>query len=105
MLRLKHIKKTKKKKTRNSQSELTVDHSSRVGVSVCSVSDATTAQIIRLLNRHVFPVTAVHHTVGITVPTAGGEHPARQTRPVIVHIVQTRALQSTQTVYSYYCLL
>lgn len=59
---------------------------------MCSVSDAPTAQLIRLLHRHVFPETAVDHTVGVTAPTAGGEHTTRQTRPVIVHVIQTRAL-------------
>lgn len=63
-----------------------------------SVSDASTAQFIRLLYRHVFSVATVHHTVGITVPTAGGEHTTRHARPVVVHIVETRTLENTQFV-------
>lgn len=79
---------------------LTVYHSTRVGISVCSVSDAPTAKLICLLYCHVFPVTAVHHTVGVAVPTAGGKHAARQTRPIIIHIVQTRTLQNRLSVIS-----
>lgn len=79
---------------------LTVDHSSRVGISVCSMSDASTTQFIRLLYCHVFSVSTVHHTVGVAVPTAGGEHTTRQTGPIVVHIVQTRTLQSRQSLWS-----
>lgn len=90
----------------NSQHILTVDHPSRISVPVCSMSDAPAAQFIRLLHRHVFPVTAVHHAVRITVTTAGGEHPARETSPVVVHIVQTRALEGAQvTIQGGKCLL
>lgn len=97
-------KQTKKQQPSNKQEVscalciLTVYHSTRVGVSVCSVSDAPTAELICLLYCHVFPVTAVHHTVGVAVPTAGGKHAARQTRPIIIHIVQTRTLQDRQSV-------
>ena len=65
-----------------SQHLLTVDHPSRVGVPVCSVSDAPAAQLICFLYCHVLTVTTVHHTIGITVTTAGGEHPSWQASPI-----------------------
>lgn len=77
-----------------SQPLLTVDHPSRVGVPVCSVSDAPAAQLICFLYCHVLTVTTVHHTIGITVTTAGGEHLSRQASPIMVHVIQTRALES-----------
>lgn len=76
----------------HSRCVLTVDHPSRVSISVCSMCNASTAELIRLLNCHVFPIAAVHHTVGVTISTAGRKHTTRQTRPIIIHIVQTRTL-------------
>lgn len=76
------------------QRVLTVDRPSRVGVPVCGVSDAPAAQLVRLLHRHVLPVAAVHHAVGVAAPTAGGEHAAGQTRPSVVHVVQTGTLET-----------
>lgn len=72
---------------------LTVDHAPRVGVPVCGVSDAPTAQLVGLLHTHVFPVAAVHHAVGVAVAAAGGEHPARQASAVVIHVVQTGSLE------------
>lgn len=81
-------------------SVLTVDHPSRVSIPVCSMCNASTAELIRLLNCHVFPIAAVHHTVGVTISTAGRKHTTRQTRPIIIHVVQTRTLQDTQCFFS-----
>lgn len=75
---------------------LTIDHSSRVRVPVCGVGDAPTAQVVRLLHCHVLSEAAVDHGVGITVPTASGEHLPGEPIPILIHIVKTRALQRAQ---------
>lgn len=61
---------------------------------MCGVGDAAAAQLVRLLYRHVLTVAAVHHSVRIAATTTSREHTTRETCGVIIHVVQTRALDS-----------
>ena len=65
------------------------------------VGDATAAQLVRLLYRHVLVVAAVHHSVRIAATTTSREHTTRETCGVVIHVVQTRALDSKTQINQY----
>lgn len=57
------------------------------------IGDGVTGQGIGLLHGEVRSVATIQNPIGISIPTARGEHGAREAGPVVIHVVQPGALQ------------